>query len=85
MKTHHEVKDVSISNGNLLLTVDGEVCSFQLAKISNQLATASEEELKAFEITPSGYGIHWPLLDEDVSIGGLLGINHSPDQKGQSA
>jgi hypothetical protein len=22
---------------------------------------------------PGGYGIHWPLLDEDVSVGGLVG------------
>ena len=27
---------------------------------------------------PSGYGIHWPLIDEDLSIDGLLGIVHTP-------
>ncbi len=85
MKTHHVVKDVSVSDGKLLLTVDGEFCSFQLAKISSLLANASDEELEKFEITPSGYGIHWPLLDEDISIDGLLGIKHSPGQEGQSA
>jgi hypothetical protein len=23
-------------------------------------------------MSPSGYGIHWPLLDEDLAIGPLL-------------
>ena len=35
-------------------------------------------ERATFEISPSGYGIHWPLLDEDISIDGLLGIVHTP-------
>jgi hypothetical protein len=25
-----------------------------------------------FEISPSGYGIHWPDLDEDLSIDGMI-------------
>jgi hypothetical protein len=41
------------------------------------LANASETERKKYEISPSGYGIHWPLIDEDLSIDGLLGIQHS--------
>jgi hypothetical protein len=44
------------------------------------LAQASDAELKHFEISPSGYGIHWPLIDEDISIDGLLGIEHGPAQ-----
>ncbi|MBW2657327.1 MAG: DUF2442 domain-containing protein, partial [Deltaproteobacteria bacterium] len=42
---------------------------------------ASEEERNNFEISLSGYGIHWPLLDEDISIDGLLGIVHAPQWK----
>ena len=34
-----------------------------------------------FEISPSGYGIHWPLLDEDLSIDGLLGVVHRPKKE----
>jgi len=29
-----------------------------------------------YEFSPSGYGIHWPLIDEDISMDGLLGIAH---------
>ncbi|MCB9504111.1 MAG: DUF2442 domain-containing protein [Deferribacteres bacterium] len=29
------------------------------------------------EISTLGYGIHWPLLDEDLTIDGMLGIKFS--------
>jgi hypothetical protein len=31
-----------------------------------------DHERNEFKISPSGYGIHWSLLDEDLSINGLL-------------
>ena len=46
------------------------------AEISLSAQNASEEEKTLFEISPSGYGIHWPLLDEDLSIDGLLKRTH---------
>ncbi len=39
---------------------------------SPRLATASDEQRRQAELSPGGYGIHWPLIDEDLSIGGLL-------------
>jgi len=38
-----------------------------------------EKKYAIQEISPSGYGIHWPLLDEDLSVDGLLGIIHAPE------
>ncbi|MGA1874120.1 MAG: DUF2442 domain-containing protein [bacterium] len=49
--------------------------------MSPALKGASERERNTFEISPSGYGIHWPLIDEDISIDGLLGIAHNPKLK----
>lgn len=43
---------------------------------SPRLAKATEEQRLAAELSPGGYGIHWPLLDEDLSISGLLASNH---------
>ena len=43
------------------------------------------EERNNFEVSPSGYGIHWPLIDEDLSIDGLIGIVHTPPDKVISA
>lgn len=37
-----------------------------------RLASASLEALENFEVSPSGYGIHWPDLDEDISIKAFL-------------
>ncbi len=37
------------------------------------LAAATAEERRRAELSPGGYGIHWPLLDEDLSVGGLVG------------
>ncbi len=31
--------------------------------------------------SPSGYGICWPDLDEDISIDGLLGVKHARIEK----
>lgn len=33
-----------------------------------KLNSANEEDLKRFEISVSGYGVHWNSLDEDISI-----------------
>ena len=38
------------------------------------LPRAELQELQIFEIDPYGIGIHWPLLDEDLSVAGLLKI-----------
>jgi hypothetical protein len=39
---------------------------------SRKLASATEEERLNAELSPGGYGIHWPLIDEDLSVSGLL-------------
>ena len=85
MNEHHHLTDVRLDTDNLCLTVDGEPKIFSLTKISPRLAKASEKERTVFEISPSGYGIHWPLIDEDISIDGLLGIIHQPSKAKISA
>ena len=85
MKKHHRVENVNVENGILSLIVDGNRLQSDLKNISPVFANAKEEELREFEISPSGYGIHWPLIDEDISIDGLLGIVHSPHTDRKSA
>jgi hypothetical protein len=43
-----------------------------LDKISNKLRLANELQRNFYKISPSGYGIHWPLIDEDLSVDALL-------------
>ena len=80
MNEHHKIEKVAFTKDKLLLKVDGKEYSFQLDKISKRLADASDAEKQKYEISPSGYGVHWPLIDEDLSIDGLIGIKHSPAQ-----
>jgi hypothetical protein len=85
MSKYHEIERIAFEDDNLSLTVDGQKHIFPLSKISNRLALASKIERESYQISPSGYGIHWPLVDEDLSIDGLLGISHKPPEKKQLA
>ena len=37
-----------------------------------RLADATTEQLQKYEILGDGEGIHWPDVDEDLSVAGLL-------------
>jgi hypothetical protein len=41
-----------------------------------RLSKASKSQLEHFELLGDGEGIHWPELDEDLSISGLLQGTH---------
>ena len=41
-------------------------------RCSKRLASATKLERSTAELSPGGYGIHWPLLDEDLSVTGLV-------------
>lgn len=73
----HEVQEVSIAGTVLRLRVDGRLYDVDLAQHSKRLARATPEQRARLEVSPSGYGLHWPELDEDLSIDGLIGITHS--------
>lgn len=85
MRAYHTVEQVRISDDTLFLEVDGKPLQWRLSDLSPRLMHASAAEKASFEVSPSGYGIHWPLVDEDLSIDGLLGIVHSPEQWKQTA
>jgi len=79
MKPYHDVKGIQFIKDQLVLKIDGKERAYNLKVISTALLGASDIERITFEISPSGYGIHWPLIDEDLSVDGLLGVVHSPD------
>ena len=76
MNKYHRVSNVQVVDGFLCFEVDGEEVRQTLESLSALLGRATAEEISTFEVSPSGYGIHWPLLDEDISIDGMLGIVH---------
>ncbi|MDH4153145.1 MAG: DUF2442 domain-containing protein [Nitrospira sp.] len=81
MGSYHNVTEVVVEEGRLRIEVDGRRLSFPLAELSDRLAGSTPEQQHVFEVSPSGYGIRWPLIDEDLSIDGLLGIRHEPSKK----
>ena len=78
-KKVRQVSNIQFEDEKLILKVDGELHTFELAEVSERLAQATPEQRSIHTVSPSGYGIHWTLLDEDLSIDGLLGIEHHPD------
>jgi len=85
MKACHDIKNLQFTGEYMLLTIDGDEKRFRIKEISLALERASQDERNVYEISPSGYGIHWPLIDEDISIDGLLGILHTKEPKRKTA
>jgi len=56
----------------LILILEKGSVSISWEKCSDRLARASPIERSRAELSPSGYGIHWPLIDEDLAVGPLL-------------
>jgi hypothetical protein len=55
--------------------VDGRTVSVPLHWFP-RLSRATASQLENFEILADGEGIHWPDLDEDLSVAGLLKGEH---------
>jgi len=49
----------------------GATFAFPLA-LAQGLCDASPEELAEIEISPAGFGLHWPRIDEDYTVKGLM-------------
>lgn len=52
---------------------DGRSLSVPLAWLP-RLKNASNKDRRAYELLDDGEEIHWPTLDEDLSVPGLLGL-----------
>lgn len=77
MEKAYNISDLRFEKDYLILVVDNQTLKLKLKDISRKLLKATEQERKDFKISPSGYGIHWRLLDEDLSVNGLLKLNQS--------
>ena len=72
MRKYHHVANVRFDKNYILLKVDGKDHKIDLRQYSKKLALANERIKMNFAVSPSGYGIHWPELDEDLSIDGMI-------------
>ena len=66
------IREVSVSDEMIVAhLVDGRTISVPLSW-SWRLSDATPEQRAKFEILGSGEGAHWPDLDEDISVEGML-------------
>ena len=68
----HQITAISFEQDTIYLSIDGKVLVLPLEKVSKKLQDASDVQRKYFKISPSGYGIHWPLIDEDLGVDALV-------------
>jgi hypothetical protein len=66
------ISNIYFEQENLIIVLNNQKYSFRISEISEKLAKADDQERNNFKVSPSGYGIHWPTIDEDLSINGLL-------------
>jgi hypothetical protein len=66
------IKAVRIDDDVLTVDLaDGRTVSTPLAWYP-RLLHASREQRNRFQISGAGFGIHWPDVDEDLSVEGML-------------
>jgi hypothetical protein len=74
MRTTEVITAVSIdtTDSELIIRLADREVRIPWDRCSPILAAATTEQRRRAELSPGGYGVHWPLLDEDVSVGGLV-------------
>ena len=69
---HPQAREVVVSDDELSVQLaDGRKISVPLVWFP-RLLHATAEQRQNFELLGDGEGIHWPGIDEDLSVAGLL-------------
>ena len=78
------VAGVRLTADDLIVRLqDGRTISVPLAWYP-RLLNASPKQRRNWQVAGGGYGIHWPDLDEDLSVEGLLRGAPAPHVRGIS-
>ena len=73
--------EVTVTEDELsVVLADGRRLAVPLAWYP-RLLHASSEQRQHFELLGDGHGIHWPEIDEDLSIQGMLRGTIAPDAR----
>ncbi len=72
MDQRHNVQSIDFDGRLMTLSVDDQSYRLDVSLVSKRLATASDAARKLYHVSPSGYGIHWPEVDEDLTVDGLV-------------
>ena len=72
MKTNPKlIQQIEFKGDTMIIHGKSNHVKIRLEKISTKLLNASSIERTTFHISPSGVGVHWPLIDEDLSFPNL--------------
>lgn len=72
MEKIHNVHSTQMNDTYLYLMVDGQSYRIRWVDCSPRLIKATPAQRSRFEVSSSGYGIHWLEVDEDWAITPLL-------------
>lgn len=76
VETHALATKVEFTEHDMVVSlVDGRKITIPLVWFP-RLANATKDQLENYELLGDGEGIHWPEIDEDLSVTGLLSGNH---------
>lgn len=72
VKTEAKIKDIEVTEDSITaFLIDGRVISVPLVW-SWRLSDATPEQRANYELIGDGEGVHWPDIDEDISVEGML-------------
>lgn len=72
VEIHPLAQNVEFTDDDLIVSlVDGRKVIVPLVWFP-RLSRASKSQLENYELLGDGEGIHWPEVDEDLSVAGLL-------------
>jgi hypothetical protein len=72
MEKMPNIESIIFKQNLMIIYINGIEHCFELDKVSSKLLNATSIERNEYQISPANYGIHWPLIDEDLSIIKLL-------------
>lgn len=79
--TDARAEDVTVTDEELIVNLkDGRTISAPLAWFPRLLHATPEQRAK-WELMGEGEGIHWPDVDEDLSVAGLLRGTPAPQRR----
>ena len=65
-------KQITTDDEALSIALSDRIVRIPWQQCSDRLAKATTQQRSDAELSPGGYGIHWPQLDEDLSVNGLV-------------
>ena len=65
-------KSIRATEEGLVIVLRNRQINVSWKRCSDRVAQATDQERMCVELSPGGYGVHWPLIDEDLTISGLL-------------